>query len=118
MAGQLPVDADNLAVIQDSLYKVTSASNGTAYKAFEGFSVPVAGKTGTAESGQENPHAWFAAYAPADDPEIAIVAIVEHSGEGGVHAAPLVRQVAEAYFSMGENPVITSTLTITPTASP
>jgi len=118
VAGQLPIDADNLAVIQDSLYKVTSATNGTAYQTFEGFGMPVAGKTGTAESGQENPHAWFAGYAPADEPEIAIAVIVEHAGEGGVYAAPLVRQVVEAYFSMGETPAITPTETITPTVSP
>jgi penicillin-binding protein 2 len=95
---QLPVSADNLAVIQDSLYNVTAASYGTAYQAFEGLSLPVAGKTGTAESGQENPHAWFAGYAPAKDPEIAIAVIVEHSGEGSVYAAPLFRKVVEAYF--------------------
>ena len=95
---QLPVSADNLAVIQDSLYKVTSASYGTAYQPFEGLSVTVAGKTGTAESGQQDPHAWFAGYTPADDPEIAIAVIVEHAGEGATYAAPLFRKVVEAYF--------------------
>jgi len=109
-AAQLPVSAENLSVIQDSLYKVTSASHGTAYRAFQGLEVPVAGKTGTAESGQQNPHAWFAAYAPADAPEIAIVAIVEHSGEGSSFAAPLVRKVVEVYFGVQLEP--------TPTAEP
>ena len=117
-AGRFPLDAANLAVIQDSLHKVTSATYGTAYRAFEGSSVPSAGKTGTAESGQEKPHAWFAGYAPADDPEIAIVVIVEHAGEGSTYAAPLWRQVAEAYFEIGQAPEITPTLTITPTTSP
>jgi penicillin-binding protein 2 len=106
---QLPISADNLAVIQDSLYKVTSASYGTAYQAFEGFSVPVAGKTGTAESGQRTPHAWFAGYAPADDPEIAITVLVEHTGEGSTYAAPLFRKVAEAYFGVEPTPTPTST---------
>ncbi len=108
--GQLPVSTENLNVIKDSLYKVTSASNGTAYRAFQGLDVPVAGKTGTAESGQEKPHSWFAAYAPADAPEIAVVAIVEHSGEGSSFAAPLVRKVVEAYFGVEPEP--------TPTAEP
>jgi penicillin-binding protein 2 len=111
VAGQLPVSADNLAVIQDSLYKVTSASYGTAYQAFEGLSLPVAGKTGTAESGQHNPHAWFAGYAPADDPEIAIAVIVEHAGEGVTYAAPLFRKVIETYFDLQP------TLTPSPTAA-
>jgi cell division protein FtsI/penicillin-binding protein 2 len=116
--GQLPVEPANLAVIQDSLFKVTSATYGTAYKAFEGFSLSAAGKTGTAESGQQDPHAWFAGYVPAEEPEIAIAVIVEHAGEGGVYAAPLFRQVAEAYFEVEATPPVTATLTITPTASP
>jgi penicillin-binding protein 2 len=104
------VSADNLNVIKNSLYKVTSASYGTAYSAFQGLEIPVAGKTGTAESGQEDPHAWFAAYAPADAPEIAVVAMVENSGEGASFAAPLVRKVVEAYFGVQPDP--------TPTAEP
>jgi penicillin-binding protein 2 len=117
-AGRIPVSAANLAVIQDSLHNVTASPSGTAYRAFEGLTVPVAGKTGTAESGQQDPHAWFAAYAPADNPEIAVVAIVENSGEGGVFAAPLVRQVVETYYGIEAAPEITSTATITPTDSP
>ena len=106
--GQIPVSAENLSVIKDSLYKVTSNSYGTAYGAFRGLEVPVAGKTGTAESGQEEPHAWFAAYAPADAPEIAVVAIVEHSGEGSSFAAPLVRKVVEAYYGVQPEPTPTT----------
>jgi penicillin-binding protein 2 len=104
VAAQLPVSADNLAVIQDSLHKVTSAPYGTAYQPFEGLSVSVGGKTGTAESGQEKPHAWFAGYAPAEDPEIAIAVVVEHSGEGSTYAAPLFRKVVEAYFDIQPTP--------------
>jgi penicillin-binding protein 2 len=111
---QLPVSTENLNVIKDSLYRVTSASNGTAYRAFEGLEITVAGKTGTAESGQENPHAWFAAYAPAEAPEISVVAIVEYSGEGSSFAAPLVRKVVEAYFGVQPEP----TPTVEPTAQP
>ena len=111
---QLPVSAASLEVIKDSLYRVTSAANGTAYRAFEGLEIAVAGKTGTAESGQENPHAWFAAYAPAEAPEIAVVAIVEHSGEGSAFAAPLVRKVVEAYFGIQPEP----TPTVEPTQQP
>ncbi|MFC2037099.1 penicillin-binding protein 2 [Chloroflexota bacterium] len=96
---QLPVSAEHLAVIQDSLHKVTSVAHGTAYEAFEGFNGSAAGKTGTAESGQAEPHAWFAGYAPAQEPEIAIAVILEHGGTGGEVAAPLFRQVAEAYFA-------------------
>ena len=103
----LPVSAETLAVIQDSLYRVTSAPEGTAYQAFEGLSLAVAGKTGTAESGQQKPHAWFAGYAPADKAEIAIAVVVEHSGEGSTYAAPLFRRVVEAYFGIQPTPTPT-----------
>jgi penicillin-binding protein 2 len=109
---QLPVSAKNLAVIQNSLLNVTSASHGTAYVPFQGLDIPVAGKTGTSESGQEEPHSWFAGYAPADNPEIAIAVIVEHSGEGAKFAAPLFRRVVEAYFGIEPEP------TAGPTPSP
>jgi penicillin-binding protein 2 len=111
---QLPVSGENLAVIQDSLHKVTSVSYGTAYRAFEGLSLPVAGKTGTAESGQRLPHAWFAGYAPAVNPEIAIAVIVEHTGEGATYAAPLFRKVVEAYFGVEPAPEGTPAPTPTP----
>jgi penicillin-binding protein 2 len=98
--GTLPVGAGNLGVIQAALHEVTANPAGTAYRAFEGLALPVAGKTGTAESGQEEPHAWFAGYAPAENPEIAIAVIVENSGEGSVFAAPLFRKVVETYFGL------------------
>ena len=103
--GRIPVSAEDLATMQTSLHKVTSASDGTAHKAFAGLELPVAGKTGTAESGSGNPHAWFAGYAPSPAPgrqlspsAISIAVIVEHAGSGGEVAAPLFRQVVEAYF--------------------
>jgi len=108
---RLPIGEEHLAVIRDSLYKVTAASYGTAYRAFEGFALTAAGKTGTAESGQRLPHAWFAGYVPAEDPEIAIAVIVEHAGEGSVYAAPLFRRVAETYFQIRPRPETTPTPT-------
>ena len=64
----------------------------------------MAGKTDTAESGQEEPHAWFAGYAPAENPEVAIAVVVEHAGEGATWAAPLFRKVVEAYFDIQPTP--------------
>jgi len=51
----------------------------------------IAGKTGTAETPGGEPHAWFAGYAPSDDPQIALAVIVEHSGHGSEVAAPIAR---------------------------
>ncbi len=60
---------------------------------------PAAGKSGTAEAPPGKPHAWFGAFAPFEKPEIVVVAFAEHSGGGGGSiAAPMVRQVMEAYF--------------------
>lgn len=74
----------------------------------------VAGKSGTAQAPQPNakPHAWFTAYAPADDPQIVVTVLLENVGEGSVNAAPLARQLIEAYFRLpistpARSPVIT-----------
>jgi len=61
----------------------------------------VAGKSGTAETGTPDPHAWFPAYAPADAPTISIATILPNIplGTGGSDAAPLVRQVMAVHFA-------------------
>jgi penicillin-binding protein 2 len=105
--GTVPVSAANLAAIQEALLGVTTMSIGTAPHRFTGLSIPVAGKTGTAESGgpETLPHSWFGAYAPANSPEIAIVVIVEKVGEGSTFAAPMTRQVVEAYYGLPLTPL-------------
>jgi penicillin-binding protein 2 len=107
VVGTLPVNPQNLQAIQEALLGVTTKSIGTAPHRFSGLSIPVAGKTGTAEVGGPDtmPHSWFAAYAPADDPEIAIAVIVENAGEGTTVAAPLTRQVIEAYYGLSLTPL-------------
>ena len=65
------------------------------------FSPQVGGKTGTAEFGDPGgrTHAWFTAFAPIDDSEIVVTALVEAGGEGSYVAAPIVKKVMEAWFS-------------------
>lgn len=90
-----------LDVIGEGMSLVTSAPGGTARAAFEGFPIPVAGKTGTAEKKPDDDYALFIAYAPADPtkvPEIVVVAVIEQGGHGSSVAAPVVRRVLEAYF--------------------
>ncbi len=107
--GQLPISAANLAIIQQALRDVTSAANGTASHRFAGLEVATAGKTGTAEApGAESlPHSWFAGYFPADAPEIAAVVLVENGGEGSSVAAPMFRQLVEAYYGLPLTPLPT-----------
>lgn len=102
IVGTLPISADHLTALQRALLGVTASSIGTASHRFSGLDIPVAGKTGTAEAGgvDAEPHSWFAAYAPADAPEIAVVVMAENAGEGSTIAAPLARQVVEAYFGL------------------
>ena len=97
----VPVDPADLAFVTDTLQAVTTLSYGTGTAAFAGFGIPVAGKSGTAETGTPDPHAWFPAYAPADDPTIAVATILPYItlGTGGTDAAPLVRAVMAAHFS-------------------
>lgn len=96
--GRLPIKPEALSAIQEGLLGAATSPEGTAYQAFKGMKVAVAGKTGTAENPDGDPHAWFAGYAPADDPRIAVVVLVENGGEGSQVAAPLFRQVVEAFF--------------------
>ncbi len=84
------------------LTDVVCSKDGTGYKArIPG--ITVAGKTGTAQNVKGGaPHAWFTAFAPAEDPRIAVAVVVEHGGNagseafGGTVAAPIARRVIEA----------------------
>jgi len=71
------------------------------------WNISVGGKTGTSqvvslhsktEKREHEHHALFAAFAPSEAPEIVVVAVIEHGGSGGIAAAPVVRQVLEAFF--------------------
>lgn len=75
-------------------------TRGTAAGAFWGFPIPTAGKSGSAQPPKGDTNGWFAAFAPVDDPQIVVLAMVEHGGGGSSAAAPIVRKVLEAYFGI------------------
>ncbi|MEW6637433.1 MAG: penicillin-binding transpeptidase domain-containing protein, partial [Actinomycetota bacterium] len=60
----------------------------------------VAGKTGTAEVPPRPPHSWFVAFAPADDPQIAVAVLVENGGDGERAALPIARTLIEAHLGV------------------
>jgi penicillin-binding protein 2 len=87
-----------IRVLREGLRGVISF--GTA-QALNNASVPVAGKSGTAEDPPRQSHTWFAGYAPADKPEILVVSFGENSGGGGGSTqGPKVVKVIEAYMSL------------------
>ncbi|MUL43071.1 penicillin-binding protein 2 [Streptomonospora sp. PA3] len=99
VAGKLPIDDRTLDYIKRALTQVPK--EGTAAGAFDGFpqdKVSVAGKTGTATMQNREDSAWFASYAPADDPRFAVVAMIPQAGTGGAAAAPVVRKIYEGIY--------------------
>ncbi|UJR82797.1 penicillin-binding protein 2 [Sandaracinus amylolyticus] len=116
------VDRDHLEYVVDSLYGAVNDQGGTAYDARIDGGVIVAGKTGTAQVSERarhdidpdrawylnRPHAWFAGFAPADHPEVAIVVLVEHGGAGGRQAAPIAIRILQEYLGGREQTVTAS----------
>lgn len=97
-------DEQNKLVLE-GMYGVVMGG-GTAARISMGEEFPIAGKTGTAQvtvlgndSGDLKDHAWFVGFAPAYNPEIAAIAIIENVGFGGSFAAPAVKGVFEAYHN-------------------
>ena len=101
--GTVAVPDPILTAISNALRGVVTSEQGTATGAFAGFplsSHPVAGKTGTSEVSGKQPHSWFAAFAPAPEPEFVVVAVVEEGGHGSQVAAPIVRRVLEGLLDL------------------
>jgi penicillin-binding protein 2 len=109
--GQLPISPSTLATLHEAMFDVANSGSGTATHQFLELPVQVAGKTGTAEDPPRNSHAWFAGYAPAapytkpdgtliENPEIAIVVMIENAGEGSAVAAPIFRRIVELYYDI------------------
>jgi len=115
---KVEIDPENLAAVQQGLEAVVNEPHGTGM-ATKLKGIKVAGKTGTAqvirrksaeeeeaETGKEKTpyrfrdHALFVAYAPADDPKIAVAVVVEHGRHGSSAAAPIARAVFESYFAI------------------
>ena len=99
----VPVDAANLTIVGDGMRQ--SVTSGVARNAGVA-GVTVAGKTGTAEfgairdDGTYETHGWFVGYAPAEDPEIAVVVFLQR-GSGGSDASPAAARILDYYFSGG-----------------
>jgi penicillin-binding protein 2 len=97
---QLNIPPQVLDTIHQGMSLVTQGP-GTAAGVFAGFPVPVAAKTGTAQTAIKGADdSLFIAYAPANNPQVAAAAVVEHAGEGNAAAGPVVKAVLSAYFNI------------------
>ena len=109
-ATQLPISLASINTIRESLWRVVQGQNGTA-KIARLADIEIAGKTGTAQVVGLPPgktcielpahlqdHAWFFGFAPFNNPQIAVVVLVEHGGFGSVAAAPIARDVIQYYL--------------------
>jgi len=97
------ISPDTIKIIHAGMCDVTKARTGTATHIFRDsplLDIGVCGKTGTAQATGDGvpPHSWFIAFAPEDDPQIAIVTMIENAGEGSAIAAPITRRILEYYY--------------------
>jgi penicillin-binding protein 2 len=117
--GKLDLPPQDLEAVRKGLVAVVNEPGGTAYRS-RNPDIMFAGKTGTAQvvalGGKQNlktesqtymsrDHAWFASFAPADNPEIVVVVLNEHGGWGAEAAAPAASKVISAYFQLKKQPV-------------
>ncbi|NOY05729.1 MAG: penicillin-binding protein 2 [Chlorobi bacterium] len=94
---RIPIEDDVWDLIHKGMYRAVYSSSGTGGSAALGV-VRIAGKTGTAQNVHGRDHAWFIAFAPYKDPQIAVALIVENGGYGGDAAAPLVAAAIRYYL--------------------
>jgi len=114
VARTVKIPPDALDTWKKGMWRVTNEPGGTAFDHGYSSVVQVMGKTGTAEVKKNhkdnehkdlekwNPnasHAWFAGWAPAEDPELVIVVLIEHGGAGGTNAWPIAERILDGYFA-------------------
>ena len=98
----IKISKDNIKVVLEGM-KSVAQDGGTAYNIFKNFKIEIGGKTGSAEAGKRV-NAWFAGFAPYNDPEICVVVMVENGGHGN-YTAEVVRDIISEYFGMNINSV-------------
>ena len=98
LKAQLPLDEEALRVVREGMCMVTTVEDlGTAEFVFRGAPYQLCGKTGTAETAG-NPHAWFVAFYPRENPKIAFAGVMAQSREGSEVVAPLIRRILDVYY--------------------
>ena len=114
----IQINPESIQIAREGMRMATSEAGGTAYSRFKDFKVEVAGKTGSAEAGKDENqkdivNAWFVCFAPYENPEVAVVVLVENGGHGN-YAAEVARDVLDQYFGMNETTSVEESLTAIP----
>lgn len=91
------VKDENLELVRNGM-KLACQKGGTGWPFFEAKYI-VGCKTGTAEQAEGNPNAWFTAYAPFDNPKVAVTVVIDDGGEGSSVAGPVAREILDWWFS-------------------
>ncbi len=97
----LNIKEETISAVLEGMKSVTTETGGTAYSIFKDFPIEVGGKTGSAETWNDEVNAWFVGFAPYDEPEIAVVVLIEN-GWHGSYTAEVVRDVMAEYFKVNE----------------
>ena len=110
---EISINQQYINAVKQGMQSVTSDTSGTAYVRFKDFDITVGGKTGSAEAGTDANgndivNAWFTAFAPYEEPEIAVVVMVENGGHGN-YTAEAVRDIIAEYFGMNTQNVTETT---------
>ena len=105
----ITISDESIEVAKEGMRMAASEAGGTAYNIFKNFNIEVAGKTGSAEAGKDSNgndlvNAWFVCFAPFDNPEVAVVVMIENGGHGN-YTAEAVRNIMAEYFGMNANEV-------------
>ena len=101
---RLDLNQKHVDAVVEGMKSVTSEQGGTSYIVFKNSDIEVAGKTGTAQVSSGHPNGVFVGFAPIENPQIAVVAIVEH-GDSGTAVANIVKPILEEYFNISNENV-------------
>ncbi|MBU0764965.1 MAG: peptidoglycan glycosyltransferase, partial [Bacteroidetes bacterium] len=93
------VDKKHFEVVAEGMYLVVNEAGGTAVWGAKLDSIKICGKTGTVQNPHGKDHSGFFAFAPMEDPKIAIAVYVENAGFGGIWAAPIASLMIEKYLT-------------------
>ncbi|MDD6483125.1 MAG: penicillin-binding transpeptidase domain-containing protein [Clostridiales bacterium] len=96
---QVDIEPQNMTAVKNGMKRVVD--EGSAASVFTNYAIAIGGKTGTAQVGDGSNNAVFIAYAPFDDPKIAVAVVLEH-GVRGVNAAQVAKEIFDYYFNLNE----------------